>query len=71
MKDDVLARHREVARERRKRGSKRKNEEAREKKQEDIADTKIKRSPNNQEVSTIFFKFYFQKLLSLLLPFEF
>lgn len=42
MKDDVLARHREVARERRKRGSKRKNEEAREKKQEGIADTKIK-----------------------------
>lgn len=72
MKDDMLARHREVARERRKRGSKRKKEEAREKKEENgIVDTKIKRSPNNQEICTLFSNFTFRNFYSCCCPSNF
>lgn len=64
---DMLARHREVAREKGKeKVVKRKRARKQEKKQEDIADTKLADLKQSK-----FFKFCFQKLLSLLLPFEF
>lgn len=66
----MLARHREVARERRKRGSKRKRKQEKRNKKASLTQ-KLSDLQTTKRFPLFFFKFYFQKLLSLLLSFEF